>query len=520
MHEFIAIIKGDYLQRTRSYAFLITLAISLYVAYTFVPPLDAPYTTVRVGNFVGDYNAAWIGHVTAIMTSVFLSLVGFFLVNSSIKKDVETEVGMIIATTQVSNFKYLISKAVSNFLVLLSITGLVFAMSVGLFFYRSTGFDFEVMEFLKPYLFVTLPALFLVSCVAVLAEVLLGRRTVIQYIGFFILFNVLIANVQIQKGTERTAWFDPFGLKVVTLGLEDFVSAQTGEDVRIASMGFNFSQRKDIKIFVFTGMEWPIGFLVSRAVWLAFGVSLVWLSSRIFHRFDVKEKSRSVGKKKDSAAITETGPARVISLHTLPTLTLDYGIAAFVKTELLMLFRKGPRWFWFVNLGGMAALLFAPIEVAHEFILPVLWFLQIGRFSDITTKEKTNRLHHFTFAAYQPLKRLLPAQILSGVILLLVLALPLLIRHAISFQALPVTGIVAGSIFIIMLSAGLGIVSGGKKLFEILFFMITYANLNRIPIADYFGYHASLQSITIVALLSTFLIITSLLVRSYEIRNS
>ena len=60
MIHFRSMIKGDYLQRTRSYAFLITLAISLYIAYTFVPAPDAAYTTVRIGNFVGEYNAAWI----------------------------------------------------------------------------------------------------------------------------------------------------------------------------------------------------------------------------------------------------------------------------------------------------------------------------------------------------------------------------------------------------------------------------------------------------------------------------
>jgi hypothetical protein len=38
-----------------------------------------------------------------------------------------------------------------------------------------------------------------------------------------------------------------------------------------------------------------------------------------------------------------------------------------------------------------------------------------------------------------------------------------------------------------MLAALLGILSKGKKLFEVLFFMITYANINGIPFADYFG---------------------------------
>jgi putative Mn2+ efflux pump MntP len=143
--SFVSIIKGDYLQRTRSYGFLVTLAISLFVAYTFVPATDASYTTLRIGNYIGEYNSAWIGYVSAIMTSVFLSLIGFYLVNSGIKKDIETEVGMIIATTQVSNFKYLLSKAISNYLVLLTIVVIVFLVNIGIFFIRSEGFPFEIL---------------------------------------------------------------------------------------------------------------------------------------------------------------------------------------------------------------------------------------------------------------------------------------------------------------------------------------------------------------------------------------
>ena len=520
MNDFIAMIKGDYLQRTRSYAFLVTLAISLYIAYTFVPAPDANYTTVRIGNYIGDYNAAWIGHVTAIMTSVFLSLIGFFLVNNSVKKDIETEVGMIIATTRVSNFSYLMSKTLSNFLVLLSITGIVFVMSIGIFFLRSRGFDFEFTSFLIPYLFVTVPSLFFISSLAVVGEVLLGRRSVIQYIGFFFLFNVVIANVQAREGFESLTWIDPFGVKVVTMGLESYVKTNLGVDGRVTSMGFNFSPKDEVKVFVFNGMNWPLGFLMSRLVWIAFGIGLVWTSSKFFHRFDVREKIRAVKKSKVTGEIVEHVSPKTISLAALPAITADYSITAFIKTELLMLYRKGLRWFWLVNAGGMIALIFAPLEIAHQFILPVLWFLQVGRWSDLTTKEKTNRIHHFTYAAYQPLRRLLPSQLLAGIILALVLASPLCLRYAMTQEFLSIAGIMAGGIFIVLFAACLGIISGGKKLFEVLFFAITYMNVNRVPVADYFGFPSTATSLLLVLALSILLAALSWLVRSYEIRHS
>ena len=520
MSHFTAIIKGDYLQRTRSYAFLITLAISLYIAYTFVPAPDAAYTTVRVGNFIGDYNAAWIGHVTAIMTSVFLSLIGFYLVNNSVKKDLETEVGMIVATTQVSDFKYLMSKVLSNFLVLLSIVGIVFAMSVFIFFFRSEGFSFEVMQFILPYLFVTVPSIFVIASVAVVAEVLIPRRPILQYIGFFILFNAVIANVQMKDATDMLTYLDPFGVKVVSKGLEDFVENKYGIDARITSMGFNFGPKKELKVFVFEGMNWSVPFLFSRILWMAIGVGLVFTSSKFFHRFDVKERVAVKKKDKSVEKISER-PIRDIRLSSLPPVLIDYGILPFIKTELLMLFRKGPMWFWFVNLGGVIALLFTPIAIAHQFILPILWFLQIGRWSDIATKEKSNRIHYFTYAAYQPLKRLLPSQLLAGITLAIALAMPLVVRYIIALQFLQVAGIFLGAIFIVVLAVFLGMISGGKKLFEVLFFLVAYANMNQIPFADYFGAMWENQTpALLVLMLAGAMVVASWLIRGYEIKNA
>ena len=59
MKPFFTIVKSDYVQRTRSYAFLITLCASLAVAYTFVPEPNANYSTISIADYVGYYNSAW-----------------------------------------------------------------------------------------------------------------------------------------------------------------------------------------------------------------------------------------------------------------------------------------------------------------------------------------------------------------------------------------------------------------------------------------------------------------------------
>ena len=73
MRYIYAIVKADYLQRTRSYGFLITLAITVYVGYLFVPPTTAPYTTLNVPGYRAAFNSAWVGYVSSMMSTVMLS---------------------------------------------------------------------------------------------------------------------------------------------------------------------------------------------------------------------------------------------------------------------------------------------------------------------------------------------------------------------------------------------------------------------------------------------------------------
>jgi len=515
MKAFYKIIISDYKQRTRSYAFLVTLAVSLYAAYSFVPPPAANYTTVRIGNYLGIQNAAWIGCVTAMMTSIFLSLIGPFLINSSIKKDTDTGVGMIIATTSISNFSYLLAKAWSNFLVLLSITGCVFLMSIILFFIRSDGYSFDLIQFILPYLMISLPTMFFIAALAVVAEVFLYRHTMVMNICFFILFCILVS-----WQTNAQAPLDLFGVKPATTTMHDIVSHRYHDTKDDVTMGFIFSRKKEFNYFLFEGVHWTLTDILSRVLWICFGFFLILFSSKFFHRFDIKQKFKAKKKIKLSEIIPPAKILQDIKLSALPPITSAFGIMPFIKTELIMLYRKGPRWLWLINLGGMISLVFAPLTTAHQMILPILWFLQVGRWSDLATKEKTNRIHYFTYASYKPLTRLLPAQITAGIILALVLASPLMVRYLFKMSFLPIFSIIMGAVFIVLFAVALGIISGGKKLFEILFFLFTYLNIERVPIADYFGgMNHNANYLAFVTMLAAFLVFLSFILRRIEIRH-
>ncbi len=516
MNSSLRLVKADYLQRTRSYVFLITLAVSMYGAYVFVPAPDAAYVTFKIGNHVGEYNSAWIGHATAILTSTFLFLFGFFLITGGISRDVSTGVGQIIATTSVSNLRYLLSKALSNFLVLFTIAMVVMLMSMGMLIFRSGEFSLNPIQFLLPYLLVTTPSIFIVSCVAVMSEVLLSRWKVLQYLGFFILFNMMLANLRGIEDSNIGRLLDPLGTTMVTSWLKNHVQNDLGAAENGVSIGFNFGSKSEIQRFDFQGVQWTLAYFLSRVVYVLVSLGLLLFAARIFHRFDIRERMRT--SKENGQVNIHAEPSTEWKRQALPAITPDFGILPLIRVEFLMLIRKGTKWLWLPTLGLMIAMIFTKLEIAHMMLLPILWFLQVGRWSDLATKEVEHGIHHFTFASMRPLTRLLLSQVIAAVTLAILLASPLLMRYALVGDWISIASILTGALFVVSLALILGIISGGKKLFEVGYFFLTYAHINKAQGLDYFGgMGGSVQTILTVLAAITVLLLVGFSVRKVQI---
>jgi len=518
------IIKADYLQRTRSYSFLITLAVTVFMAYSFVPPDTASYTTLSAAGYKGVCNSAWVGYVSGIMTTIMLSFYGFLLVNSGIKKDIDTEVGLIIATTPISNFKYLLSKQLSNYLVLLTIVGITFTVSIIVFFIRGSAYPFVLSNFIFPYLFFAIPALFVVASLAIVGEVFLPKRNILQFVLYFFLCGICMSSIN-KSGAQTNGVFDPFGLSLITKSITNYINIHFHESLNSVSFGFIFNGHKAYKPFVWEGINWTAAFIWSRLIWMCFGLGMVYVSSLFFHRFDFKQAAKAGGNRNQLIPTKREQPSHQFSRldrETMPPLVVNFGIYPFIKTELLLLIRQGNKLIWWVNGALWLAMFIAPFGIAYSYLLPILLFLQVTRWSELVTKERTNRIHYFAYAAYKPLQRMLPSQILAAVILAIGLSFPVIIRAAIASDVYAIINIMNGTLLIILLAVTSGILSGGKKLFEVFFFLLTYAVINKVPATDYLG-SIPQQNVTVFMLtvltVNVVLITISFIARKYQIRN-
>jgi len=81
-------------------------------------------------------------------------------------------------------------------------------------------------------------------------------------------------------------------------------------------------------------------------------------------------------------------------------------------------------------------------------------------------------------------------------------------------------GLLLGAFFIVMCSVFLGIITRGKKFFELFFCFLTYANLNGIPPLDYFASfpHSGIW-FGVLAALTSALVAASFLVRQHQLQS-
>lgn len=519
MNSFSSIIKADYLQRTRSNIFLATLVVSIYVAYSFVPGVSATYSTVRLGNSVGFGNAAWIGHVTAIMTSTFMWFIGFYIINNGIRRDVESGVGQIIAATSISNFLYLLAKSLSSFMVLLTITFIIILMALGLIMVRGSEYHFSVLQFVLPYLFATIPSIFFLSAVAVFFEIVFGKRTNLSNISFFLLFSALVGYI-FEFTDPIVQWIDVLGVKHLLTEMAATVNGGVSNIHQNFSVGYNFGSKREIHYFLFEGTHFTLYYLACRLFWVAMAFVLLWISSKMFRRFDTRTFSLPTRRNQNHVSDNQVSPSGEMTLSSLPKVSYAFNIFPLIKAEIIMLLRQGPLWFWLINLGLFISLFFIPLSKAHQVVLPIVWFLQINRWADIATKEKFYGTSSFVYGSSKPLVRLLTAQVLAGTLTVLAFAFPVLLRYSLAGEFAFIPGIVSGAVILISFSICSGILTGGKRLFEIFFFMITYAVIENIPQADYFGgKHCTAGYLAIQILIALFLLATAYTVRNYDIKN-
>ncbi len=490
MRSILNIAKADFLERIRSFTFLVVLAACMYLTYTFVPAPDAGYTTVTLGNYRGLYNAAWIGTLVAMMSSVFLSFFGFYLVNNSVSRDYDTGVGQIIATTQIGKLQYLMGKALSNFFVFLSITGAVAVMAAIMLFVNREVDGFNLWDLLSPFLWITIPAMSFIAAFAAFLEIFRKLSKGLVNILYFFLFLFLIGSSQSQSYKENpsVAFADLFGVNLSFEHMGEYLQNKVDDYNGGHSIGYIMGEdSSEIKTFVFTGINPGASYFLYRFWWILISIALLVAGAFFFKRFDPTYDPVRKEKQRFSLLRSAEGMVQTTALSTLPKPVFGFSFLRLVKAEWKLMLNGTSTLWWLITFALFITSVFIDIKTAHQKVLLFLWLWQILLWATLGSREKLHHTGQVIFSGPNVLTRQLFAGYAANVLWAIILASPVIIRLYFEENIEAVAAITTGAFFLPGLALFCGIFTGGGKLFQVLYLFMAYAVFQQKPFVDYLG---------------------------------
>lgn len=506
LRSVLAIARADFLERTRSYGFLVILALTVFSAWRLVPDAGSTRAPMHFDAFRALNTPAGIGATVATMCGLWLFFIGFYLVSNAVKRDEDTGVGQIIATTQVGKATYLFGKALSNLAVLLAILGAVSLTLVLTLVVKGEGGGFDLVQLWIPLWVLVTPSLALVAALAVVAEVLFRRlRGVVNVAYFFFWTLVMILPMVVAKsvpvGTPAGQVIDVFAMRTVVEAMEtDLRRVEPGHRQMEVQINFPFDDKVD-RTFVFGGFTQVFPLWLWRFAWVGVAALLVGLVAVPFRRFDPAYRHASAGRQGQKLARVQPDQQSIpVQGRTLalPSVETASPLLILLQSELRLMLHGRSRWWWLATGGLLLATAVAPLGIAHRYILPGLWFWHVLVLSKLGSREVSARTTEIVFAAPSPLRRQLPAALGAGVALTLILGLPVLLRQLLVGNPAGALGVAAGALFIPALALALGTWTNGSKMFEILFTVLWYGAMNDAPPMDFAGALASTRGTGIV----------------------
>ncbi|HTR24640.1 MAG TPA: hypothetical protein VMI10_11705 [Terriglobales bacterium] len=497
------LVRADFLERVRRYNFLVTLAFAVYLGYCAA----TGKIVVRLDEYRGVFNSAWVGCAMTLVASLFLSLIGFYIVKGSIERDQETRVGHILATTPMTKSFYTVAKMISNFAVLASMVGVIAVAAVAMQFLKAEDPHVHLWPLLSPFVLFALPSVAFTGAVAILFESIPGLRGGIGNVVYFFLWTALLAvpisSIDAAGRLNAGNYFSDFNGTVSIMG-------QMQEDLRAVAPDYShgssltIGDTKTTKTFLWNGLHPTPTLYLSRITTLLVAVIIALIAAVFFHRFDPAQewslnKSRRAPPATATPATTngfanappQAAAALASSAHLTPlpkSKSSPFVLSRTIAAELKLML-KGHRWWWYAVAAGLfIASIASPVDASRGGVAVVALLWPILVWSQMGTREARFNTASLLFSSQRSLVRQLPAVWIAGLIVAAATNGGLAIRLLIAHDRPALAAWLACTLFIPSLALALGIWSGTSKVFEAIYTVWWYIGpAHHLPGLDFLG---------------------------------
>jgi hypothetical protein len=491
----IAIVRADFLIRLRRPSTLVVFLLLSAIPYLWIPDPATGRALMQIGKQRALYNSATIGMATAALGTMFIGLIGFYVISNALRRDVLSRCGYVIGSTTMRGSEYIIGKFAGNAVFLTVFTAGYMATAMAMVLVRGEA-PLQPLLFAKQYLLLATPAIAFVSAIAILFECTPLLRTKFGDVLYFFVWVSLMGAVvaSVDKGVGA-GWANLFDISGFAMLREQMMAFYGTDSMSIGAS--NFDARNGT--VAYEGLRATPYWLSIRLAASLWPVSLLALARVFFHRFDParvravpNEKSRRswlgrlnfIAKPvarlfvRALAPLSSRNAAFADALTTMAAFPLTviaaigFAIAALATDDAKSLF------------GGVLPLALAGCAIA---------------IADIASREKRAGTMALVFAAPGLRSRFVLWKFASSLIVALTfLGVPL--ACAIATRPHMTIALLTGIVFTTAAATALGIVSANPKTFIVAFlsfWYITTQDRGASPELDFAGWFGTATPLVI-----------------------
>jgi ABC-type transport system involved in multi-copper enzyme maturation permease subunit len=474
-----AIIKAEFFLKFRRASTLVTFLLLCLLAYLVIPDPRKGYALLVVDGRRALYTSATVALATAVLSTLVLLLAGFYLASNSIRRDVETRTGQIIASTAVRSWEYLVGKFLGHLVFLSAIAVGFMASIMGMFLVRGEA-RLEPLVFVGYYLVIAAPAVVFAAMMALVFEAVPFLSGKLGDVGYFILWIAMVSlttvGVMGTHGAKHhwSSYLDSPALAFVVQGTREAVNS---DHFSIGEEQFDPAKPP----IAFKGLIFDRERLLPRLGALLFPLPFFLVALVFFHRFDPARARSSIqrGQRNWLAHINVWIKEKSAALpQLLPSFSLDKktSLSRCVLAEIRLTLQLSPLVLVLIIVCAMVSLTSSQSSL-QKGILPVWFFMLVIVLADIATRERRAGTLPVVFAVPLVKSGFVWWKFLTALFFTLSLTLIPCIR-LLPGQPGAAVSLMVGSLLVSALATSLGVLTGNPKSFIVTFLMFLYLVIN------------------------------------------
>jgi hypothetical protein len=504
IRRIVAVIKTDFLLRFRRPSTAVIFLILCVAAYLWIPDPSSGKALIQVDQRRALYNSIALAIGTSTIFCLLMGLFGYYLVSNSIKRDIQTRTGFILASTTLRNSEYLAGKFIGNIVFLSSITIGFLLSSMIMQLIRGEA-PLEPLTFILFYALMVPPLLVFISTIAIIFEstkFLSGKFGDVLYFMVWISLMVFTAIGSEHKHYPNFAsYFDSMGMGYLFGQMKTFLGS---DSLSIGSTKYDMTKTP----FVISGFSFRSEWIVPRLISLVWTIPLLLIPLARFHRFN-PDRIKATFRRIHHGFIGKINALvkPLSGLITAPFLRIlnagnKQSFIRCVAAEILLTLQIYPAATVLIIFFTIFFLLLSPSAIQNK--LPLAFAAMVVVLADMATREKTVGTMPVVFAAPGLRRNFVFWKLVTAIILALAFTW-IAVLKLLFVQPFGALALVGGTIFAAALATALGILTSNPKTFIVLFLFFLYLVMNdggHNPFFDFAGWFNQ-ATISVVAIYAT-----------------